>query len=164
MQIQLVVTSYHFRVQTGTKGAVAMDSDLANGPYGCKIKGGQTREMKIAVTTQGDDLNAEIDSRFGRAPKFLVVDTETMRFDVAANTQSLDLAQGAGIQSAQNVLTLKPDVVLTGNCGPKAFRVLKSAGVKVVVGVKGKIDDAIRDYVNGKYAEAAEANVEGHWA
>jgi predicted Fe-Mo cluster-binding NifX family protein len=119
--------------------------------------------MRIAVTTQGNDLSAQIDSRFGRAPKFIVVDTESMRFDVAANTQSLDLAQGAGIQSAQNVLAHKPDVVLTGNCGPKAFRVLKAAGVRVVVGVKGKIADAIRDYIDGKFAEATEANVEGHW-
>jgi predicted Fe-Mo cluster-binding NifX family protein len=137
--------------------------EVLSGDYLDKTRERQTRNMKIAVTTQGNDLSAQIDSRFGRAPKFLVVDTETMRFDVAANTQSLDLAQGAGIQSAQNVLVHKPDVVLTGNCGPKAFRVLKAAGVKVVVGVKGKIDNAIRNYLNGKYGEAAEANVEGHW-
>jgi len=126
-------------------------------------KGGQERDMRIAVTTGGNDLDAQIDSRFGRAPKFLVVDTETMRFDVIPNTQSLDLAQGAGIQSAQNVLVLKPEVVLTGNCGPKAFRALSAAGIKVVVGVKGKISDAIHDYMNGKYVETTEANVEGHW-
>jgi predicted Fe-Mo cluster-binding NifX family protein len=119
--------------------------------------------MRIAITTQGDDLGAQIDSRFGRAPRFLVVDTETMRFDVVANAQSLNLAQGAGIQSAQNVLAHKPDAILTGNCGPKAYRVLKTAGIKVVVGVKGRIDDAIRDYMDGKFVEATEANVEGHW-
>jgi predicted Fe-Mo cluster-binding NifX family protein len=119
--------------------------------------------MRIAVTTKGNDLGAQIDSRFGRAPKFLVLDTETMRFDLVANTQSLDLSQGAGIQSAQNVLAHKPDVVLTGNCGPKAFRVLKAAGIKVVVGLKGRIADAIHDYMNGKYVETTEANVEGHW-
>ncbi len=119
--------------------------------------------MRIAITTGGNDLDAQIDSRFGRAPNFLVLDTETMRFDLVANTQSLDLAQGAGIQSAQNVLAHKPEVVLTGNCGPKAYRVLKAAGIKVVVGVKGRIGDAIRDYMNGKYVEATEANVEGHW-
>ena len=119
--------------------------------------------MRIAVTTQGNDLGAQIDSRFGRAPNFLLVDTESMRFDVIANTQSLDLAQGAGIQSAQNVLVHKPDVVLTGNCGPKAFRVLRAGGIKVIVGVKGRIADAIHEYLDGKYAEATEANVEGHW-
>jgi predicted Fe-Mo cluster-binding NifX family protein len=119
--------------------------------------------MRIAVTTQGKDLDAQVDSRFGRAPNFIVVDTETNDFDVIQNAQSLDLPQGAGIQSAQNVLPHKPDVVLTGNCGPKAYRVLQAAGIKVAVGVKGKIADAIQDYIHGKYAEATEANVEGHW-
>ena len=119
--------------------------------------------MRVAVTTSGNDLEAQIDSRFGRAPRFLVVDTETEQFEVIPNTQSLNLAQGAGIQSAQNLLPHKPNVVLTGNCGPKAFRVLQAAGINVAVGVKGKIADAIKEYLDGKYREAAEANVEGHW-
>jgi len=119
--------------------------------------------MRIAVTTQGNDLDAQVDTRFGRAPNFIFVDTETRRFEVVQNAQSLDLPQGAGIQSAQNVLPHKPDVVLTGNCGPKAFRVLQTAGINVVVGVKGKIADAIQDYLDGKYDEATGANVEGHW-
>jgi predicted Fe-Mo cluster-binding NifX family protein len=119
--------------------------------------------MRIAVTTQGTGLSAEVDSRFGRAPRFLIVDTETMTSQVIENNQSLDLPQGAGIQSAQNVLPHKPDVVLTGSCGPKAFRVLEAAGIKVVVGVTGKIVDAVKDYMDGKYLAATESNVEGHW-
>jgi predicted Fe-Mo cluster-binding NifX family protein len=120
--------------------------------------------MRIAVSTQGTGLSAEVDSRFGRAPRFLIVDTETMTSQVVQNSQSLGLSQGAGIQSAQNLLPYKPEVVLTGNCGPKAFRVLQAAGIKVVVGVKGNIADAIKDYMSGKYVPAAEANVGGHWA
>jgi predicted Fe-Mo cluster-binding NifX family protein len=119
--------------------------------------------MRIAVSAQGKDLETQVDSRFGRASNFILLDTDTMRFDVIENKQSLDLPQGAGIQSAQNILPHKPDVVLTGNCGPKAFRVLQAAGVKVVVSAKGKIADAIKDYISGKCAVAAEANVEGHW-
>ena len=80
--------------------------------------------MRIAVTTSGNGLDAEVDARFGRAPKFLLVDTETMSSQLVDNPQSLDLAQGAGIQSAQNILVHNPEVVLTGNCGPKAFKVL----------------------------------------
>jgi predicted Fe-Mo cluster-binding NifX family protein len=119
--------------------------------------------MRIAITSQGTGLDVEVDSRFGRAPYFLVVDTETMAFQIVENAQSLDLPQGAGIQAAQNILPHKPDVVLTGNCGPKAFRILQAAGIKVVIGVKGKIAEAIKDFVEGKYAPTTEANVEGHW-
>jgi predicted Fe-Mo cluster-binding NifX family protein len=144
---------------------LTLDNQRAS-PQALESKNAPYREvdfMRIALTTQGKDLDAQVDARFGRAPNFLVLDTETQHFEVVQNSQSLDLPQGAGIQSAQNVLPHKPDVVLTGNCGPKAFRVLQAAGIKVVVGVKGKIADAIEDYLNGKYAEAADANVEGHW-
>jgi len=119
--------------------------------------------MRIAISSQGEDLNAEVDPRFGRASKFLVVDTKDMSFEVVENSQSLNLPQGAGIQAAQNIAGHRPDVVLTGNCGPKAFSALQAAGIKVVVGVKGKIKDAVQAYLDGRYKPADQANVEGHW-
>ena len=119
--------------------------------------------MIIAVTSQGKDLTGEVDPRFGRASHFLLVDSETMDFQVAENRQSLNSLQGAGIQAAQNVANHEPEVVLTGNCGPKAFKTLQAAGIKVVVGVSGKIEDAIQACLRGEFEYAKDANVEGHW-
>jgi predicted Fe-Mo cluster-binding NifX family protein len=86
-----------------------------------------------------------------------------MEFKVIENSQNLNLPQGAGIQAAQNIAGCNPDSVLTGNCGPKAFRALQAAGIEVVIGVKGTIKEAVQDYLNGKYEPTGEANVEGHW-
>ena len=119
--------------------------------------------MRIIITSQGDDLEALVDSRFGRAQKFLLVDTETMAFEVIENAKSMNLSKGAGIQASQDVIARKPDVVLTGHCGPKAFGILQAAGVDVVVGVSGKIRDAVQLYMEGKYQPADEANVDAHW-
>ncbi|UCG12305.1 MAG: NifB/NifX family molybdenum-iron cluster-binding protein [Deltaproteobacteria bacterium] len=119
--------------------------------------------MIIAVTSHGKDLDGEVDPRFGRAKHFLLVDTETMHFQVVENHQSLNLPQGAGIQAAQNLTNHRAEVVLTGNCGPKAFKTLQAAGIEIVVGVKGKIGDAIQTYLRGEFERAEEANVEGHW-
>jgi predicted Fe-Mo cluster-binding NifX family protein len=119
--------------------------------------------MVIAVTAQGNDLQGEVDPRFGRAKHFLLVDTETMGFEVVENRQNLSLAQGAGIQAAQVVTNHGAEVVITGNCGPKAFKTLEAAGIKVVVGVSGGIGDAIRAYLRGELQPATTANVEGHW-
>lgn len=119
--------------------------------------------MRIAVTSRGQDLSGEVEPRFGRAPWFLLVDPETMAFEAVENSQSLNLPQGAGIQAAQNVARHKPDAVLTGNCGPKAFKALQTAGIQVVVGVKGSIEEAVRSYARGDYEAASDANVEGHW-
>ena len=119
--------------------------------------------MIVAVTSQGRDLDGEVDPRFGRTKNFLLVDSETMRFEVVENEQNLSLPQGAGIQAAQKVANHEPEVVLTGNCGPKAFKTLQAAGIKVVVGVSGKIEDAIQAYLRGEFEHAKDANVKGHW-
>ncbi len=119
--------------------------------------------MKIAVSVGKPDLDAPVDPRFGRAPYFLIVDPDTMSWEAVENRQALDLPQGAGIQAARNVLEKDPQVVLTGNCGPKAFRVLQAKGVSVCVGVEGSARDAVLGYLQGRYSPAQGPNVEGHW-
>jgi predicted Fe-Mo cluster-binding NifX family protein len=120
-------------------------------------------EMKIAVTVERPDPDAPVDPRFGRAPYFLVVDSETMAWEVVENKQQLDLPQGAGIQAAQNILSRSPQAVLTGNCGPKAFRVLEAGEVQVCVGVKGTAMEAVKGYLQGLHVPTRGPNVEGHW-
>ena len=93
--------------------------------------------MNIAVTSEGKDISARVDPRFGRAKWFVIYDTNTDGFEAINNEQVLNLPQGAGIQAAQKVVDRSVEVVLTGHCGPNAFRTLSAAGVKVVVGVSG---------------------------
>ena len=119
--------------------------------------------MKIAFTTSGDSLDAQLDSRFGRAPKFLVYDLDTDSFEIVDNKQNLNAAQGAGIQSAESVSRTGAAAVVTGNCGPKAFRALQAAGVKIYTVEDTTIADALAQYREGVLKEAADANVEGHW-
>lgn len=71
--------------------------------------------MIIAITTAGNDLSAEVDTRFGRAPQFLIYNTETNDFTLKENTQNLNAAQGAGIQSATNIANENVDAVISGN-------------------------------------------------
>lgn len=119
--------------------------------------------MRIAVTAAEPDPNAQVDPRFGRARYFLIVDTDTMNWKVIENSTSLELAQGAGIQAANTILKECPDVVLTGNCGPKAFKVLEARGIKVALGVSGTARKAVEDFLEGKFQPASGPNVPGHW-
>jgi predicted Fe-Mo cluster-binding NifX family protein len=119
--------------------------------------------MQIVVSAQDKDLNSEVDMRFGRAKYFLLIDTDTLAFEVIENKQSLDLPQGAGIQAAQNVIPRRPAAVVTGNCGPKAFKMLQAAGIPVLLGAKGSVSDAVKSYVAGDLQTADQPNVQGHW-
>ena len=119
--------------------------------------------MKIAVTSNGNDLSAQVDPRFGRCNHFIVVDPDTMAFEVLDNTQSLNLPQGAGIQAGKTVAEAKVDVLITGNCGPKAFTVLERAGVQIVTGAGGTVSEVVQKFKKGEFQSATGANVDGHW-
>ena len=119
--------------------------------------------MKIAVTATAPDFDSPMDPRFGRAACFLVVDSENMSWSAVENTQQLNAAQGAGIQAGKTIVETGCTVLITGNCGPKAFRVLTGAGVKIVTGAKGSARQAIEQFKAGELQESQEANVDGHW-
>ena len=119
--------------------------------------------MKVAFSTSGTDLSAPLDMRFGRAPKFLVYDTDTDAFTIVDNTQNLNAAQGAGIQSAQNVANSGAHVLVSGHCGPKAFRVLSVAEIKVYTSDAPTVEEALKRFRAGTLVESTSADVEGHW-
>ena len=119
--------------------------------------------MKIAFSTSGNDLNAPLDTRFGRAAKFLIFDTESQSVALVDNTQNLTAAQGAGIQSAQNIARLGVSALVSGHCGPKAFRVLQAAGIKIYNSSAATVQEALDLFRAGKLNEASSADVEGHW-
>jgi len=119
--------------------------------------------VKVAVTSSGDGLGSPIDPRFGRAAKFILVDTETGSVQVEDNTQNLNAAQGAGIQAAQNVSRLGAQVLLTGHCGPKAFATLRAAGIQVITGVEGTVGEVVERFKRGELSPSDSPDVEGHW-
>jgi predicted Fe-Mo cluster-binding NifX family protein len=119
--------------------------------------------MKIVISAQGPDLEALVDPRFGRSSYFLLVDPESMEYEVLTNGPNLQAAQGAGIQAAALVARHRPAAVLTGSCGPKAFHTLEAAGIPVIVGVEGSVRDAVQNYRAGKLKPARGPNVASHW-
>jgi len=120
--------------------------------------------MKIAFTASGKTLDASLDSRFGRAPLFIVYDLDRGDFEVIDNQQNLNAAQGAGVQAAQTVARAGADCLVTGHCGPKAFRVLAAAGIKVYTTTEPTVAAALKAYQSGALTLAPAADVDGHWA
>ena len=118
--------------------------------------------MKMAISANGPELDAEVDPRFGRCQYFIIADPETMEFEAMDNSSSMS-AGGAGISAGQVIAAKGVQAVLTGNCGPNAHQVLSAAGIQIVTGVSGKVRDAIEGYKLGKYKASAEANVPDHF-
>ncbi|TRO81896.1 NifB/NifX family molybdenum-iron cluster-binding protein [Trichloromonas acetexigens] len=120
--------------------------------------------MKIVVTTSGNDLQAPLDPRFGRAVGYLLYDTESAAFELIDNAKAQETSHGAGILAAERVARTGAKALITGHCGPKAFRVLQAAGVKVYNCEAATVAEALEQYRAGKLVEAEGADVSGHWA
>ncbi len=119
--------------------------------------------MKIAVTSKGTDLDSEVDPRFGRAMYILIVDSETFDFEVLDNKENVNALKGAGIQAATMVSEKGAEVLLTGFCGPNAFKAMKAAKIGVANDAEGSVRGAVKAYLDGKLALSDKANVEGQW-
>ncbi len=119
--------------------------------------------MKLAITSTGPDLSSDVDPRFGRAAYILVVDADTLAVEVIDNAANKDSFKGAGIQAAAAVSEKGADVLLTGFCGPNAFKTLDAAGIKVANDVSGTVESVVERFKAGEYSFSSAPNAEGHW-
>ena len=117
--------------------------------------------MKIAVSSMGRDLDAEVDPRFGRAQYFIIVDSDTLEFEAVENP-SISAAGGAGIQSGQLMANKGVEAILTGNVGPNAFQTLSAANIKIITGVTGTVKEAVQRFNSGQFQATGSATTDSH--
>jgi predicted Fe-Mo cluster-binding NifX family protein len=119
--------------------------------------------MKIAISAAGRNPDSPMDARFGRAGYFQIFDDDTGEYEVIDNTSGRDAMQGAGVQAGELIAGCGASVLITGHCGPKAFRVLNGAGVKVMLCGGGSVEGALEKFRKGGLKESAGPDVNGHW-
>ena len=104
----------------------------------------------VVISATDDNLDSQVDRRFGRCPWFLLVDTESLEYEAAMN-ESADASSGAGTACAQFVLEKGVDTLISGQVGPNAYEVLKQGGVEIFIAPKDcSIREAINKYKNNE--------------
>ena len=115
--------------------------------------------MKIAITSNGANLDAPTSPVFGRCPMVVLVETETLQFEAIENP-AIAAPSGAGIQAAQLVVERGAQAVVTGNVGPNALEVFQSAGVPIYRSEDGTVRDAVEAFKAGKLQPLAAASAQ----
>lgn len=105
--------------------------------------------MILCITAQGNTLEAPVEERFGRAPFFIIVDSETETFESVANPFAAG-AGGIGPKAAQLIIKHGTSHLITGMVGGNARDVLTAAGVRICTYRNaGSVREALAQFKNG---------------
>lgn len=117
--------------------------------------------MKLCITAVGNTLTAQTDGSFGRAPWFILVETEGDADFEAIKNSGVHAGQGAGIAAAQSIADKGAEGLLTGRVGPKAQAALQAAGVKIYENIsRGTVLEALEQFKSGHYKASGDSPAE----
>ncbi|WAC05548.1 MAG: NifB/NifX family molybdenum-iron cluster-binding protein [Methanoregula sp.] len=84
--------------------------------------------MKVCFTAKGETLDSPSEERFGRAPYFIILESETGSFEVIRNPYA-DGAGGVGPKAAQILIAHDVKALISGQVGGNTREVLTAAGI-----------------------------------
>ena len=109
--------------------------------------------MKICVPCYSGGLDDFICEHFGRALAFTIYDTDTGEITVVKNTSE----HFGGVGKPPELLRkYGVDIVICSGMGARAIAMFRSFGIKVYMGARGTVRDAIEQFFQGKLVEAEE--------
>lgn len=107
--------------------------------------------MKIAIPTK----NNQVDNHFGHCQFFSVYEVRDAKIITKSN---MDSPLGCGCKSNLTDLLNEEGVtkMLAGNMGEGALNKLQNAGIEVLRGCHGNVDDVLKAYLSGFLVDSGE--------
>jgi len=113
---------------------------------------------KTAICSSGNSSSSLVDGRFGRCSYFMIWDSESSSYEAVPN-QGQGMPHGAGTGAAQTMIKQGVKAVITNRIGPKAFTVLKSAGIEIYMGEENKtVEEVLQKYFNNELNKITNPN------
>lgn len=88
--------------------------------------------MKVAIASQGNTLESNIDSSFGRCAWFIIIDTEDGGMEFIPNTNR-DMEEHAGKAAVELVALRNVEMIVSGEFGVKIKPMLDSLHIQMVM-------------------------------
>ncbi len=112
--------------------------------------------MKVCLPTTGmDGLNEMVAQHFGRAPTYTVVDTETNKIEIIANTGE---HMGGTRLPPEFIAEAGAHIMLCSGLGSRAVGMFEQFGIDVFIGASGTVQDAIAAWQSGLLEKATNDN------
>jgi predicted Fe-Mo cluster-binding NifX family protein len=112
--------------------------------------------MKIIITATQNNIDHDFNPRFGRAPYFILIDSETLEWEAFPNP-AISTRGGAGPQAVQFIANKGAEVVISGRFGPNAFSALQAAGIKAYIASDGNASSVLQQFLNNQLEQIGAA-------
>lgn len=114
--------------------------------------------MIIAIPLNEQSLEAGICQSFGRAPCFLIYDSEHKKNHFLVN-EAVESRDGAGVRASQTIVDQRVDVLLTPRCGANAASILKAAQVSIYRTMGDSVQANLDAFRRGELVQIKQAEV-----
>ena len=106
----------------------------------------------IAIPTR----EGQVDDHFGHCAYYTVYTVDEK--EEIVKSERLDSPEGCGCKSdiAEKMQAMGITLMLAGNMGEGAKRVLESNGIAVLRGCRGAVEQVVADYLAGRLADSGE--------
>lgn len=110
--------------------------------------------MKICIPSRGPDAGDFIDERFGRAPFFIIYDSESDTTESLKNPAAESMG-GVGPKAVQFLVNHSVNVLVAERVGGNAAEALKAGGISVFLFEEqgSTVRDAISGFQRGNLKE-----------
>ena len=119
---------------------------------------------RIVVPVENEcGLDARLAEHFGRAPYFAVVDIAENGKVLGVETEANRGEHAGGVgHPHDNLLALKPNVIVAYGMGPGGLNTFQSAGIAVLEANANTVRDVIKSFKEGKLAKLANGCEHAH--
>lgn len=119
-------------------------------------------ELRILIPSD-DPEGVSVAAHFGRAPYFAVIDLDEtgLVLDKSIHPNTGEHSGGKG-HAHNNVLSLKPNVVIVQGMGPRGLTSFQSQDIAVLKADGVLVDSLISAYVKGELPELTEGCSHAH--
>jgi predicted Fe-Mo cluster-binding NifX family protein len=114
---------------------------------------GKIMTKKIAIPVEdASGTEAKVAQHFGQAPYFAIVDLNGENINVEIQRNTGEHAGGTG-HPHENLLVLKPNVIIAYAMGPGGLQSFQSAGISVLKAEGNTVKEVIENFKAGKLKE-----------
>jgi predicted Fe-Mo cluster-binding NifX family protein len=115
---------------------------------------GRRTKAKVAIASEGDDLDAPVGTSLGMCSRFLLVDPDSLAFRTIVVTPKAS-PEELSVEAIRAVVTAGATVVVTPHVQPRCCRILFELGVDVAIcPAHISVRQALEQFKEGRLASA----------